>query len=131
VELSQQEKLALRQRLIFSLPFPLLSLSFIQSYREDALTQLSTQLNEETEEKILNLNEKFAQERQALKAEHESILRETTESLKAEYEENIRIERLTHERAMDQLRASHSDELNQLTEEKNAIQEQLSKIDAM
>jgi hypothetical protein len=99
--------------------------------REEALIELTNRLNVETEQKISSLIEKYSLESQEMKREHELVLRETIESLKEEQEENLRIERLTHEREMDQLRASHADELNQLREEKDAVQEQLSKVEAM
>jgi hypothetical protein len=52
------------------------------------------------------------------------------EKLRMEFEENLRFEKLTHEREINKLSAEHQDEIQRLNEEKNAIQEELSKIEA-
>jgi DNA-binding PadR family transcriptional regulator len=92
--------------------------------------ELRTELQTETEKKIQELTEKHSEEMKELKQSDEKFLEDSLEKLKSENEENLRLEKLNHEREMNRLSAAHQDDMDRLTDEKNAIQEELSKIES-
>eukprot|EP00604_Paraphysomonas_vestita_P002960 CAMPEP_0174820936 /NCGR_PEP_ID=MMETSP1107-20130205/5093_1 /TAXON_ID=36770 /ORGANISM="Paraphysomonas vestita, Strain GFlagA" /LENGTH=547 /DNA_ID=CAMNT_0016037257 /DNA_START=607 /DNA_END=2250 /DNA_ORIENTATION=+ len=88
-------------------------------------------LKSETEDQISNLNEQHSQQMKQLKIDCDEELKKSLEKLTNEHEDNLRCERLNHEREIERLKADHQDVVDELKNQITTIKDQLSQIESV